>query len=114
MTGQDLNLIHTIDTGPLGDRARVARWIVDRTGMESGEDPIGFLLASYDLKIQEMNLIRERLTSLEGLLKAASVTCGDNSCNCPWAKKIKDPISTHRERFPDFDQPTDCARVGQR
>lgn len=79
--------------------ARVARWIVDRTGIGAGDDPIGFILASYDLKIQEMDELRNKLASLEELLAVSSKVCGNNNCNCPGSDKVKKAVKAHREKF---------------
>lgn len=78
---------------------RVAQWIVDRTGVGAGDDPVGFILASYDLKIREMEDMRQRLASLELLLAASAKTCGRNNCNCPGSKQVKDIVNTHMEKF---------------
>lgn len=79
--------------------ARVAKWIMDRTGIGGGDDPVGFILASYDLKIQQMEEMRQRLESLESLLAASAKTCGRNNCNCPGSKRVKDLVNAHMERF---------------
>lgn len=79
--------------------ARVAQWIVDRTGIGAGDDPIGFMLVSYDLKIAEMAEMRSKLASLEAILALSSKTCGRNNCNCPGSKQVKDLVNAHMERF---------------
>jgi hypothetical protein len=40
---------------------RVKSFIVDRTGIGYGDDPIGFLLASYAYAIHERNELRAQL-----------------------------------------------------
>lgn len=79
--------------------SRVAKWIVDRTGAGGGDDPIGFILASYDLKITEMEAMRAKIASLEEILADAAKTCGRNNCNCPGSKKVKDLVNAHMEKF---------------
>lgn len=44
--------------------SRVAQWIVNRTNIGAGDDPVGFILASYELKIQELDELR-RTTNRE-------------------------------------------------
>lgn len=39
--------------------SRVAQWISDRTDLGAGDDPVGFILASYDHKIFEFNKLRQ-------------------------------------------------------
>lgn len=89
------------DTMPAYDpqQERVARWIVDRTGIGAGDDPVGFLLASYDVKIAEAEDMRKKLTSLERILAAAAETCGCNDCTCTGSTKVRDLVNAHMERF---------------
>ncbi len=79
--------------------ARVARWLVDRTGIGAGNDPVGFVLASYDLKIAEMEIMRKKLASLEEILALSAKICGRNNCNCPRSDQIKKLVNTHMEKF---------------
>lgn len=78
---------------------RVAAWLTERTGIGAGDDPVGFILASYDLKIQEMEDLRSRLASIEELLAVSSKVCGNNNCNCPGSDKVKKAVKAHREKF---------------
>lgn len=81
--------------------ARVAKWIDDRTGIGGGDDPIGFILASYDLKIAEMNEMRAKLVSLEELLALSAKVCGRNNCNCPRSDQIKKLVDACMEKYQD-------------
>ena len=44
------------------DERRIVDWIVERTSgaVGGGDDPIGFILASYALVIQELKELREK------------------------------------------------------
>ena len=79
--------------------ARVAQWITDRTGIGAGTDPVGFVLAVLDLKIQEMQVLESKLASLELLLAESVRVCGRNNCNCPGSKRVKDRVDQHLEKF---------------
>jgi len=79
--------------------ARVAQWIVDRTGIGGGDDPVGFILASYDLKIAEMNQLREKLAALEAVITQSAKTCGMNNCNCPGSYKVKTMVKEYKEKY---------------
>lgn len=79
--------------------ARVAGWISDRTGAGGGDDPIGFILASYDAKIAEMETMRAKLASLEEILALSAKVCGRNNCNCPRSDQIKKLVNAHMEKF---------------
>lgn len=37
------------------DEARVAKFLMDKTGIGGGDDPIGSLMASYDYVVAERN-----------------------------------------------------------
>jgi hypothetical protein len=45
------------------DEARVAKWIVKRSGIGGGDDPIGFLLASYDHMRAERDTAQSAVTA---------------------------------------------------
>jgi hypothetical protein len=79
------------------NESRVAQWIMDRTGIGGGDDPIGFILASYDYKISEMDAMRAKIAALEEILAASAKTCGRNNCNCPGSKKVKDLVNAYME-----------------
>jgi hypothetical protein len=79
--------------------ARVAKWIVDRTGIGGGDDPVGFVLASYDLKIHEMEEMRHKLVALEEILALTAKVCGRNNCNCPRSDQVKKLVNAYMERF---------------
>ena len=80
-------------------QARVAQWVNDRTGLGAGDDPVGFLLSSYDLKISEMEALRTRIASLEELLAVSAKVCGNNNCNCPGSDRVKKAVRAHMEKF---------------
>ena len=80
-------------------QARVAQWINDRTGLGAGDDPVGFLLSSYDLKIREMEDMRSKLAALEELLAVSARVCGRNNCNCPRSDQVKKLVNAYMEKF---------------
>ena len=41
------------------DEQRVAKWLDEKGGMGGGEDPIGFLMVSYDYLVYQRNQIAE-------------------------------------------------------
>jgi hypothetical protein len=79
--------------------SRVAQWINARTGLGSGNDPVGFVLASYDLKIQEMAEMRTKLAALEEILAMTAKVCGRNNCNCPRSDQVKKLVNAYMEKF---------------
>ena len=78
---------------------RVAAWLTERTGIGAGDDPVGFILASYDLKIREMEDMRTKLAALEELLALSAKVCGQNNCNCPKSDQVKKLVNTYMENF---------------
>lgn len=78
---------------------RVAQWIADRTGIGAGDDPVGFLLASYDLKIAEMEAMRKKLAALEEIQALSAKVCGRNNCNCPRSDQIKKLVDAYMRNF---------------
>jgi hypothetical protein len=79
--------------------SRVAQWINARTGLGAGNDPVGFVLTSYDLKIQEMTEMRTKLAALEEILALTSKVCGRNNCNCPRSDQVKKLVDAYTEKF---------------
>lgn len=79
--------------------ARVAKWIVERTGAGGGDDPIGFIMASYDLKIAEMEAMRKKLAALEEIQALSAKVCGRNNCNCPRSDQIKKLVDAYMRNF---------------
>lgn len=62
------------------DETRVATWLVGRCpDIGSGDDPIGFVLASYELIIMQRN----------NLANAVREVCGNNHMNCSGASRVK-------------------------
>jgi len=45
------------------DEERVAKFIDDKTGIGGGDDPIGFLMVSYEYLVAERNELREKLNA---------------------------------------------------
>lgn len=53
-----------IDANPYSkDEMRVAKWFVERCDIGGGDDPIGFLLASYETLLNERERLRKKLAS---------------------------------------------------
>lgn len=74
---------------------RVAQWIMDRTGIGGGDDPVGFLLSSYDLKIAHMEQLRLRVAALEAIVNQSRKTCGRGNCNCVGSHKVKSLVDEY-------------------
>jgi hypothetical protein len=67
------------------DEQRVVDWLVARARGMVGDDPIGFILASYEQVWQERDMARDALTVARGV-------CGQNNCNCKGALPVKQAI----------------------
>jgi hypothetical protein len=61
------------------DEEKVAKWLVERSGgnVGGGEDPIGFLMVSYDYLVHQRNQIAEACKRYnDGLINDAHKTIG--------------------------------------
>lgn len=86
----------------VSDRQRVVDWLAEHASdVGAGDDPIGFILASYDLKIAEMNQMQATVASLEAIVNQSRKTCGRGNCNCVGSHKVKQLVNEY-----DAQQPT--------
>ena len=62
------------------DEQRVADWLVARSGntVGAGDDPIGFLLASYEMMHQELVLKRKLWEVCEKFIQDQDITCSES------------------------------------
>ena len=73
---------------------RVASWLSEK-GVGGGSDPIGFMIASQEHMATEIKRLK---ADLNDLLSVSSRTCGQNNCNCPGAKNVKDVVKSIMDR----------------
>ena len=68
-----------LDKNPYSpDEERVAKWIFDRPGgVGAGDDPIGFLITSYEYLIEERARLRAILRKVEDLRDTMSRIVAD-------------------------------------
>lgn len=78
---------------------RVAEWILAKSGMGGGDDPVGAILASYDLKIVQMEDLRKEVARLRELLELTRKTCGRHNCNCPGSNNIRAKVDELAGRY---------------
>lgn len=70
------------------DEQRIVDWLLERSRdtVGAGDDPISFVLASYEQICQERNLAHTAL-------KIAQRVCGQNNCNCRGALNVKRAVA---------------------
>ena len=74
--------------------ARVAAWLTAHTGMGGGSDPVGWVLASYEVQMAEMAQLRAQLALAKAVINQSRTTCGRQNCNCPGAHKVRKLVET--------------------
>ena len=77
-----------LETQPYSkDEQRVADWLSSQSpDIGTGDDPIGFVLASFSMVLAQRKLTTAALLTVRNV-------CGQNHMNCPGASKVKAKIA---------------------
>jgi hypothetical protein len=84
------------------DEQRVAKWIVDKTGIGGGDDPIGFLMVSHEYVVAQRNCFAKRLGTNPNIDPHELELMLDSKGN-PWNERLlpnsTDPNVLATEKF---------------
>jgi hypothetical protein len=77
------------------DEARVAKWLDEKAGMGGGDDPLGFLMVSYDYLVAQRNHLAKLLGRNPNIDPYEAKLCLDSKGN-PWDERLS-PASTNSD-----------------